>query len=90
MSDLLSELKRHREALRARPAPAAAAPAHPALSVRAPPSARPSFVRRHWSIFPVGAVVLAGAAVGIYFAVRPGVDCGAAPLGCLDASHRLQ
>jgi tetratricopeptide (TPR) repeat protein len=33
------------------------------------PVERPSFVRRYWWIFPVAALVLAGAAVGIYFGV---------------------
>jgi hypothetical protein len=87
---LLAELQRHRAEVR--PSPGLAAPAPPTMQpvVVTPPAApveKPSFVRRHWWIFPVGAMVLAGAAVGIYFAVRPGVDCNATPLGCLDASH---
>jgi tetratricopeptide (TPR) repeat protein len=75
VDELLTELQRHRAEL---PSPVVAAPA---------PREKPSFVRRNWWIFPVGAVVLAGAAVGIYFAVRPSVDCSATPLGCLDASN---
>lgn len=62
-------------------------PTAQAVSTAAPPPHRP-FLERHWWIFPVGAVVLAGAAVGIYFAVKPAaVDCGAATLGCIDAGR---
>ncbi len=58
-------------------------------NVSAPP--RKSFARRHWWIFPVGAVVLAGAAVGIYLGVKPAaqVGCGEASFGCLDVKMAL-
>jgi len=54
-------------------------------------SQKKSFARRHWWIFPVTAVVLAGAAVGIYFGVRPApqVGCGDASLGCIDVRMGL-
>jgi hypothetical protein len=43
--------------------------------------------RRFWWIIPVAAVVLAGAAVGLYFAFRsPGVDCSSVSLGCIDST----
>lgn len=75
--------------LRSTPAALAATPTPPApaatLTVHAEPPPRKSFLRRNWWIFPVGAVVLAGAAVGIYFAVRPSnqLDCSGATLGCV-------
>jgi len=64
---------------------------NPALLSVVPPPPRKSFARRHWWIFPVGAVVLAGAAVGIYFGVRPAtqVGCGEASFGCLDVKMAL-
>jgi tetratricopeptide (TPR) repeat protein len=89
VGELLEELKHHRAEVR--PPPPAVAPVAPApppfVATPSPLPDRRSFLRRHWWIFPVGAVVLAGAAVGLYFALRPGVDCSATPLGCLDASH---
>jgi tetratricopeptide (TPR) repeat protein len=59
--------------------------AAPAIVATAPPPR--SFARRHWWIFPVSAVVAAGAAVGIYFAIRPPgrLGCSDAKFGCLDA-----
>jgi hypothetical protein len=62
-----------------------------AVTTTPPPPEKKSFVRRHWWIFPVGAVVLAGAAVGIYFGVRPApqVGCGEASLGCIDVRMGL-
>lgn len=64
------------------PSSSHAAPAA-ALTATAPP-ARKSFLRRNWWIFPVGAVVVTGLIVGIYFAARPsGVDCSSATLGCI-------
>jgi hypothetical protein len=64
-------------------------PASPSLTVvtpAPPPARRASFARRHWWIFPTVAVVAAGVAVGIYFAVRPPsqVSCSEATLGCID------
>src|SRR5581483_2584479 len=53
-------------------------PAAPVALVEAPPPKK-SFVKRHWWIFPVAGVVLAGVAVGIYFAVKPST------VGCHDA-----
>jgi tetratricopeptide (TPR) repeat protein len=44
-----------------------------------------SFLRRHWWIFPVAGVVLAGVAVGIYFAVQsPKPACGSTTFGCIN------
>jgi hypothetical protein len=63
-------------------APSAAAP--PA-TVTATPPPKKSFIRRHWWIIPTTLVVAGGVAVGIYFGVRPTVNCSAAPLGCIDA-----
>jgi tetratricopeptide (TPR) repeat protein len=56
-----------------------------ALTTQASPSEHQPFLKRHWWIFPAGAVVLAGVAVGIYFGVRPApqVGCGDASLGCV-------
>jgi tetratricopeptide (TPR) repeat protein len=46
-----------------------------------------SGIRRFWWIIPVVAAVLAGAAVGLYFALRPsGVDCSSVSLGCIDST----
>jgi tetratricopeptide (TPR) repeat protein len=74
---------------------AAPPPAATAVQVQSPVVASPqpavrkkSFVRRHWWIIPTTLVVAAGLAVGIYFAARPTVDCGAAPLGCIDAQGK--
>lgn len=54
-----------------------------------PPNAtNVSFVRRNWWIFPVGGVVLAGIAVGIYFATRPTpLNCSTAEFGCLPVTN---
>jgi tetratricopeptide (TPR) repeat protein len=70
------------------PAPSAAPPvAAPQVAPLAVAAPRPrAFAVRHWWIFPVGAVVLAGVATGIYFAVRPS-SCGAG-LGCIDFPGR--
>ncbi len=63
--------------------PAATSGGADLTTVAATPPEKKSFLRRHWWIFPVGAVVLAGAAVGIYFAARPSSGCsGSTP--CLD------
>jgi tetratricopeptide (TPR) repeat protein len=64
--------------------PPAPVTATAALAVKPAPPPRQSFVRRYWWIFPVAALVAAGAAVGIWLALRPTVDCGAASLGCFD------
>jgi hypothetical protein len=65
------------------PPPIASPATPPALTVAAtaaPP--RKSFARRHWWIFPVvGVVVAGGLATGLYFALRP--RCGAG-LGCVE------
>jgi len=65
--------------------------ANPLVVAVVPPRPQKSFARRHWWIFPVGAVVLAGAAVGIYFGVKPAsqVGCGEASFGCLDVKMAL-
>jgi tetratricopeptide (TPR) repeat protein len=62
--------------------------AHPAqLDLQRPPPPpveHKSFARRNWWIFPVVALLAAGAGVGLYFLVRPvPPDCGAASFGCL-------
>jgi tetratricopeptide (TPR) repeat protein len=95
VSQLIAEIAHHRTELRATAPPApvaasapAAAPASVAVTESAPP--KKSFARRHWWIFPVTGVVLAGVAVGLYFGLRPGVDCGATPLGCVDATHAVK
>jgi hypothetical protein len=76
------------------PAPPAPQPAPPASATQAPPAAtvqtatppKKSFIKRHWWIIPVSAVVVAGVAVGIYFGVRStGPDCSSASLGCIPA-----
>ncbi|MSP59252.1 MAG: hypothetical protein EXR72_02740 [Myxococcales bacterium] len=54
--------------------------------VAPPPAPGPSFAVRHWWIFPVAAVLLAAAAIGIGFAARPAeADCASFSFGCLDA-----
>jgi tetratricopeptide (TPR) repeat protein len=72
--------------LRAPAAPVAATPVTVAPIAAAPRPTRP-FLRRHWWIIPVTGIALAGLAVGIYFAARPSIDCGAAGLGCVDGAH---
>jgi hypothetical protein len=69
------------------PSPPPIAPAPP-LVVAPPPPPRHHFDKRHlgW-IIPVSLVVVAGAAVGIYFAARPGDGC-IAGLACVDSTHR--
>jgi tetratricopeptide (TPR) repeat protein len=67
-------------------APAAAAPSPPSgasLALAATPPPKRSWVRRNWWIFPVGGAVVAGVAVGIYFAARPANPCSG-PMLCLD------
>jgi tetratricopeptide (TPR) repeat protein len=72
-------------------APAAPQERAPAVVAAAPTPGRPAFARRHWWIFPLAGVVVAGLAVGIYFAARPaGLNCGAAGLGCVDAGGGLR
>jgi tetratricopeptide (TPR) repeat protein len=72
------------------PAPVVAKPVTPApeavVATTAPPPEKKSFIRKHWWIIPVAAVVVAGVAVGAYFGTRPSgqVDCSAATLGCID------
>ncbi|HZS40962.1 MAG TPA: tetratricopeptide repeat protein [Polyangia bacterium] len=58
----------------------AGAPSGVVLVTQPPPRRKP-FVARHWWIFPVGAVALAGLAVGLYFGLKP-ADCTAS-LGCI-------
>jgi hypothetical protein len=74
------------------PAPSPSGPTaiqSPQLAVTATPPEKP-FVKRHWWIFPVGAVVLAGVAVGVYFGVRPTqVGCGDASLGCVTVTSTM-
>jgi hypothetical protein len=75
----------------AAPPPTATDPAPATGKVLVPVTQPPrSSRRRLWWIAPAGALVLAGVAVGIYFAVRPpnAIDCGAAGLGCLDSTGR--
>jgi tetratricopeptide (TPR) repeat protein len=71
---------------------AAAHPATAATSVapaRAPPTENHPSRLRWWWIVPVVAVVLAGAAIGIYFAARPSeLGCGDVALGCVPAPPR--
>jgi tetratricopeptide (TPR) repeat protein len=91
---VLAELKRQEESapLLQQPTfeePKKAEPAPPpaAVVVAAPaPPPQKSFVRRHWWIFPVGAVVLTGVVVGIYFGATAGSGdpCSGATSGCLD------
>jgi hypothetical protein len=69
---------------RAAPAPS---PVIVRLDAPAPPPKK-SFMRRHWWIVPVSAVVAVGVAVGVYFGTRPGVDCSVAGFGCVDAQTR--
>jgi tetratricopeptide (TPR) repeat protein len=65
-----------------------ATPAAPILVAAPPP--RSTRLRRQlaWILPTAGALVLAGVGVGLYFGLRPQTaDCGAVPLGCLDATH---
>jgi tetratricopeptide (TPR) repeat protein len=62
--------------------------ATPSVAIAAPAPSAPkqrSVWRRTWWLVPIGAAVLAGAAVGIYFAARPAdqVGCSQAGLGCI-------
>jgi tetratricopeptide (TPR) repeat protein len=84
---LVEELKQQPDERAPAAAPAPVAPAAaPAAGVAVAPTdagSRPTFVQRHWWIFPVGAVVLAGVAVGIYFGARPSDACSDAGGRCL-------
>jgi tetratricopeptide (TPR) repeat protein len=70
------------------PPPAPPAPAPLVVAPAPSPPARHRFDKRQlgW-IIPVAVVVAAGAAVGIYFAARPGDGC-VAGLPCVDSTHR--
>ncbi len=73
------------------PAPATPAPAtasRPRLDLTATPEApaKKSFFQRNWWIFPVAGAVVAGVAVGIYFAARPSNPCPS-DIRCLDLRH---
>jgi hypothetical protein len=58
------------------------APATTTVVVTSPPPRKP-FIQRHWWIFPAGAVVITGLAVGLYFGLKP-ADCpSSATLGCV-------
>jgi tetratricopeptide (TPR) repeat protein len=90
VTGIVAELDAHIAAAPPPAPPAATPPPAPVVEVAAPPPPpRRSFIRRHWWIFPVGAAVLTGVAVGIYFGVRPApaLSCGSVALGCVDASH---
>jgi tetratricopeptide (TPR) repeat protein len=53
-----------------------------------PPLPQKSFVARNWWIFPVGAAVVTGVAVGLYFGLKP-ADCPSyATLGCVTVGNR--
>ena len=69
-------------ALSATPGPASPAGAN--LTVATTPPPKKSFMRRNWWIVPVGAVVVAGAAVGIYFAARPSSSGCVGSMPCID------
>ena len=71
------------------PPPVNATPVAPAAKlVAAPVAPRRSFMRRYWWIVPTAAVVVAGAAIGVYFAVQPrAVTCSQAENGCLNLSY---
>jgi len=77
-----------REAAKANPEPAApAAPSvketpPPAPAIVAQPPPKRSVAARHWWIFPVTAVVVAGVVLGAYFGTRPN-DCASATLDCI-------
>ncbi len=71
--------------------PYAGVPSAPALyGTPQPQPHRKSFMSRHWWIIPVSALVVVGASVGIYFAIKPAdpVSCGQAELGCLAVTPR--
>jgi len=55
-----------------------------------PEKPRKSFMARHWWIIPVSAVLVAGASVGLYYAIKPAdpVGCEQASLGCLEVMTR--
>jgi tetratricopeptide (TPR) repeat protein len=74
----------------AAPPPHATAPAAVAATVVATPAAPPEPVHHRsklWWLVPVALVVLAGAAVGIYFAAAPRSYCGGGAIACLDLSR---
>jgi tetratricopeptide (TPR) repeat protein len=57
----------------------------PLVVVTQAPPPKKSFIRRHWWIIPTVTVAAAGLAVGLYFGLRPTMDCGSAGFGCVKA-----
>lgn len=64
------------------PTVATTSPIQTTAAVAAPAPPKKSFIRRHWWIIPVSAIVAAGIGVGIYFAVRPSDPCAGGSLAC--------
>jgi tetratricopeptide (TPR) repeat protein len=67
--------------------PPAATPAVVAVTQVSTTPARPSFARRHWWIFPVVGVVVAGVAVGLGVGLTQPTGCSAQKGLCVDASR---
>jgi hypothetical protein len=65
------------------PEPARAPPPLALAASSEPPPPHPSALRRFWWLVPVGAAILGGVAVGLYFALR--TSCATASYGCIDA-----
>jgi hypothetical protein len=69
------------------PSPAAVAPAAVALTSTTTAAPPRSFARRHWWIFPVVGVVVAGVAVGLGVGLTQPTGCAAQKGLCVDASR---
>jgi tetratricopeptide (TPR) repeat protein len=85
LDDKIAQQRAIQRASEAKPDPPPAPAPAPVVHAEAPAPKKP-FIKRHWWIIPVSAVVVAGVAVGIYFGVtRSGstIDCSGATLGCL-------
>jgi tetratricopeptide (TPR) repeat protein len=84
-----AELAAHPEPIE-KPAPVVEKPAPPVVVVVAatppPPPPKKSFARRHWWIFPIAGVVVAGVAVGLGVGLTQKSGCDGKGL-CVDASQ---
>jgi tetratricopeptide (TPR) repeat protein len=91
VQQLMEEVDRERARVRAQaPSPRPVTqhdellPATVAVSAQAATPPHRSAFRRYWWTLPVTIVVAGGAAIGLYFGLRPTPGCSGANLGCVD------